>query len=84
MSDMTASCEEFEVTVHTSPGPTCGTFSRLWLSLIGSKGETLPSSVKEDQHLLPGSVSFTMFLYTTKEQLVLLQPQRICQDLSIF
>ncbi|XP_072231344.1 hydroperoxide isomerase ALOXE3 [Leuresthes tenuis] len=56
MSDMTASCEQFEVTVHTSPGPTCGTFSLLWLSLIGSEGETPPSSLNPDQHLLPGSV----------------------------
>ncbi|XP_068436968.1 polyunsaturated fatty acid lipoxygenase ALOX15B [Clinocottus analis] len=47
---------EFEVTVHTSPGPTCGTFNRLWLSLIGSQGETPPISVSEgDHHLLPGS-----------------------------
>uniref|UniRef100_A0A8C2XDV6 Uncharacterized protein n=1 Tax=Cyclopterus lumpus TaxID=8103 RepID=A0A8C2XDV6_CYCLU len=51
-----ASCQEFEVTVHTSPGPTCGTFSRLWLNLIGSQGETPPISVSEgDHHLLPGS-----------------------------
>ncbi|XP_056253527.1 hydroperoxide isomerase ALOXE3 [Seriola aureovittata] len=57
MSDMTASCQEFEVTVHTSPGPTCGTYSRLWLNLIGSQGETPPTSVNEgDRHLLPGSV----------------------------
>ncbi|XP_038564779.1 polyunsaturated fatty acid lipoxygenase ALOX15B isoform X2 [Micropterus salmoides] len=56
MSDMKASCQEFEVTVHTSPGTTCGTFSRLWLSLIGSQGETPPISVNEgDSHLLPGS-----------------------------
>nr|XP_046267353.1 polyunsaturated fatty acid lipoxygenase ALOX15B [Scatophagus argus]XP_046267354.1 polyunsaturated fatty acid lipoxygenase ALOX15B [Scatophagus argus] len=51
-----ASCQEFEVTVHTSPGPTCGTFNRLWLNLIGSQGETPPVSVNEgDVHLLPGS-----------------------------
>ncbi|XP_042355980.1 polyunsaturated fatty acid lipoxygenase ALOX15B isoform X2 [Plectropomus leopardus] len=49
-----ASCPEFEVTVHTSPGPTCGTFSCLWINLIGSQGETPPISV--DDHLLPGSV----------------------------
>ncbi|XP_070773472.1 polyunsaturated fatty acid lipoxygenase ALOX15B [Enoplosus armatus] len=56
MSDMKPSSQEFEVTVHTSPGPTCGTFSRLWLNLIGSQGETLPISVNEgDHHLLPGS-----------------------------
>ncbi|KAM7373859.1 hypothetical protein PAMP_006549 [Pampus punctatissimus] len=54
--DMMASCQEFEVTVYTSAGPTCGTFSRLWLNLIGSQGETLPISVNEgDLHLLPGS-----------------------------
>uniref|UniRef100_A0A3B5AMP0 Hydroperoxide isomerase ALOXE3-like n=1 Tax=Stegastes partitus TaxID=144197 RepID=A0A3B5AMP0_9TELE len=48
---------EFEVSVHTSPGPTCGTFSRLWLSLIGSQGETPPLSVNEgERRLLPGSV----------------------------
>uniref|UniRef100_A0A672YF86 Hydroperoxide isomerase ALOXE3-like n=1 Tax=Sphaeramia orbicularis TaxID=375764 RepID=A0A672YF86_9TELE len=47
---------EFQVTVHTSPGPTCGTFSRLWLSLIGSVGETPPISVTEvGRCLLPGS-----------------------------
>ncbi|KAI9522764.1 hypothetical protein NQZ68_033099 [Dissostichus eleginoides] len=51
-----ASCQEFEVTVHTSPGLTCGTFSRLWLNLIGSEGETPPIVVNEgDRHLLPGS-----------------------------
>ncbi|XP_037603547.1 polyunsaturated fatty acid lipoxygenase ALOX15B [Sebastes umbrosus] len=56
MSDVTASCQEFEVTVHTSPGPTCGTFSHLWLNLIGSQGETPPISVSEgDHHLLAGS-----------------------------
>ncbi|XP_070700224.1 polyunsaturated fatty acid lipoxygenase ALOX15B [Pempheris klunzingeri] len=56
MADTTASCQEFEVTVHTSPGPTCGTFSRLWLSLIGSQGETPPISVNEDgRHLVSGS-----------------------------
>ncbi|XP_042288292.1 polyunsaturated fatty acid lipoxygenase ALOX15B [Thunnus maccoyii] len=53
---MMTSCQEFEVTVHTSPGPTCGTFSRLWLNLIGSQGETTPISVNEgDLHLHPGS-----------------------------
>nr|XP_024655757.1 hydroperoxide isomerase ALOXE3 [Maylandia zebra] len=52
-----ASCQEFEVTVHTSPGPTCGTFSHLWLSLIGSEGETPPIRVTDgNSHLLPGSV----------------------------
>ncbi|KAI4791212.1 hypothetical protein KUCAC02_034141 [Chaenocephalus aceratus] len=51
-----ASCQEFEVTVHTSPGLTCGTFSRLWLNLIGSEGETPPIVVNGgDRHLLPGS-----------------------------
>ncbi|KAF3705496.1 Arachidonate 15-lipoxygenase B [Channa argus] len=56
MSNMTASCQEFEVTVHTSPGPTCGTFNRLWLNLIGSEGETPPIVVNEDdRHLLSGS-----------------------------
>ncbi|XP_036974769.1 polyunsaturated fatty acid lipoxygenase ALOX15B isoform X2 [Acanthopagrus latus] len=52
-----ASCQEFEVTVHTSPGPTCGTYNHLSLNLIGSQGETPPISVNEDDHhLLPGSV----------------------------
>ncbi|XP_049895442.1 polyunsaturated fatty acid lipoxygenase ALOX15B [Epinephelus moara] len=51
---MMASCQEFEVTVHTSPGPTCGTFNCLWLSLIGSEGETPPISIND--HLLPGSM----------------------------
>ncbi|XP_020489030.2 polyunsaturated fatty acid lipoxygenase ALOX15B [Labrus bergylta] len=54
---MSTSCHEFEVTVHTSPGPTSGTFSRLWLNLIGSHGETPPLSVSEGGCLLlPGSV----------------------------
>lgn len=44
----------FEVKVHTSPGPKCGTFNYLWLKLIGSEGETLPVYV--DEHLVPGSV----------------------------
>ncbi|XP_026213280.1 hydroperoxide isomerase ALOXE3 isoform X2 [Anabas testudineus] len=52
-----ASRREFEVTVYTSPGPTCGTFSRLWLSLIGSQGETPPITVNEgERHLVSGSV----------------------------
>ncbi|XP_040906769.1 polyunsaturated fatty acid lipoxygenase ALOX15B [Toxotes jaculatrix] len=51
-----ASCHEFEVTVHTSSGPTCGSFSCLWLSLIGLQGETPPITANEgDRHLLPGS-----------------------------
>lgn len=59
MSDTTASCQEFEVTVRTSAGPTCGTFSHLWLTLIGSQGETRPVCVTEgNSPLLPGSVSF--------------------------
>ncbi|TMS14027.1 Arachidonate 15-lipoxygenase B [Larimichthys crocea] len=57
ISNIMASCEEFEVTVHTSPGPTCGTFNRLWLTLIGLQGETPPITVnKGDHHLLPGSM----------------------------
>lgn len=57
---MMTSCQEFEVTVHTSPGPTCGTFNRLLLSLIGSQEETPSITVNEEgHHLLPGSVSFT-------------------------
>uniref|UniRef100_A0A3B4A8H3 Lipoxygenase domain-containing protein n=1 Tax=Periophthalmus magnuspinnatus TaxID=409849 RepID=A0A3B4A8H3_9GOBI len=45
------------VSVWTSPGPTCGSFSRLWVSLIGSEGETPPTCVTHgDQRLLPGSV----------------------------
>uniref|UniRef100_A0A665TPT2 Zgc:152891 n=2 Tax=Echeneis naucrates TaxID=173247 RepID=A0A665TPT2_ECHNA len=55
MSDKMTSCQDFEVTVHTSPGLTCGTFSRLWISLIGSQGETPPTRLN-DAHLLPGSV----------------------------
>lgn len=51
-------CQEFEVTVHTSPGPTCGTYSHLYLSLIGSQGETPPIAVNNDHPLLPGAVSF--------------------------
>uniref|UniRef100_A0A3Q4MYG0 Zgc:152891 n=1 Tax=Neolamprologus brichardi TaxID=32507 RepID=A0A3Q4MYG0_NEOBR len=44
-------------TVHTSPGPTCGTFSHLWLSLIGSEGETPPIRVTDgNSHLLPGLI----------------------------
>ncbi|KAF0022816.1 hypothetical protein F2P81_024797 [Scophthalmus maximus] len=46
----------FEVTVHTSPGPTSGTFNRLWLNLIGSQGETPPLRVNQGKHhLLAGS-----------------------------
>ncbi|XP_059207913.1 hydroperoxide isomerase ALOXE3 [Centropristis striata] len=53
---MTTSCQEFEVAVHTSPGLTCGSSSRLWLNLIGSQGETPPISVNEgERQLLPGS-----------------------------
>lgn len=44
----------FEVKVHTSSGPKCGTFNSLWLKLIGSDGETPPVYVNE--HLVPGSV----------------------------
>ncbi|XP_069001797.1 hydroperoxide isomerase ALOXE3 [Embiotoca jacksoni] len=56
MSNTTTSCQEFEVTIHTSPGSTCGTFSRLWLTLIGSESETPPISMNEgDRRLLPGS-----------------------------
>lgn len=44
----------FEVKVHTSSGPKCGTFNSLWLKLIGSDEETLPVYVNE--HLVPGSV----------------------------
>ncbi|XP_028277858.1 arachidonate 15-lipoxygenase B [Parambassis ranga] len=48
--------QEFEVTVHTSAGATCGTFCRLWLSLIGSEGETASVLVNDgDRRLLPGS-----------------------------
>lgn len=55
---MMASTQEFEVTIHTSPYPTSGTFSRLWLSLIGSRGETPPIMVNEgERHLLSASVS---------------------------
>ncbi|XP_043997692.1 polyunsaturated fatty acid lipoxygenase ALOX8 [Gambusia affinis] len=53
-------CQEFEVTVHTSPGPTCGTYNRLRLSLIGSQGETPPITVNDDHHLLPGSTCLVL------------------------
>ncbi|KAG8008381.1 Arachidonate 15-lipoxygenase B, partial [Nibea albiflora] len=57
VSNIMASCQEFEVTVHTSPGPSCGTFNRLWLTLIGLQGETPPVTMnKGDHHLLPGSM----------------------------
>ncbi|KAM3601904.1 uncharacterized protein V6R79_020922 [Siganus canaliculatus] len=53
---MTGDENQFEVTVHTSPGPTCGTFNVLRLSLIGSQGETPSICVNEGgRHLLPGS-----------------------------
>nr|XP_015798083.2 hydroperoxide isomerase ALOXE3 [Nothobranchius furzeri] len=52
---MMTSCQEFEVTVHTSPGPTCGTFNHLWLRLIGSQSETPPICVTQGSHLLSGS-----------------------------
>ncbi|XP_037544112.1 polyunsaturated fatty acid lipoxygenase ALOX15B [Nematolebias whitei] len=55
VSGMTTSCQEFDVTVYTSPGATCGTYNHLWLSLIGSQSQTPPISVNADQHLLPGS-----------------------------
>ncbi|XP_075994012.1 polyunsaturated fatty acid lipoxygenase ALOX15B [Genypterus blacodes] len=54
MCNMETSCQEFEVTVHTSPGLTCGTYSHLSLSLIGSQAETPPITVS-DADLLPGS-----------------------------
>ncbi|XP_015227315.1 PREDICTED: hydroperoxide isomerase ALOXE3-like [Cyprinodon variegatus] len=54
------SCQEFEVTVYTSPGPTCGTYSRLYLSLIGSQVETPPIIVNNDHHLLPGSTCLVL------------------------
>ncbi|MED6264270.1 hypothetical protein CHARACLAT_013037 [Characodon lateralis] len=54
------SCQEFQVTVHTSPGPTCGTYNRLYLSLIGSHGETPPIPVNNDHHLLPGSTCLVL------------------------
>ncbi|XP_007540983.2 arachidonate 15-lipoxygenase B [Poecilia formosa] len=53
-------CQEFEVMVHTSPGPTCGTFNRLRLSLIGSQGETPPVTVNDGHHLLPGSTCLVL------------------------
>ncbi|MEQ2209494.1 hypothetical protein XENOCAPTIV_030881, partial [Xenoophorus captivus] len=56
------SCQEFQVTVHTSPGPTCGTYNRLYLSLIGSHGETPPIPVNNDHHLLPGSVMLSRWI----------------------
>uniref|UniRef100_A0A3Q2U365 Zgc:152891 n=1 Tax=Fundulus heteroclitus TaxID=8078 RepID=A0A3Q2U365_FUNHE len=54
------SCQEFEVTVHTSPGTTCGTYSRLYLSLIGSQGETPPVTVNDKHHLLAGSTCLVL------------------------
>lgn len=54
-SGLMDSALEFEVKLHTSPGPKCGTFNSLWLKLIGSEQETLPVNVNE--HLVPGSVS---------------------------
>lgn len=76
-----ASCQEFEVTVHTSPGPTCGTYNRLWLNLIGSQGETPPISVNEgDHHLLPGSVSFIRF-YTNRTVRDELESVKLNKDL---
>ncbi|XP_046899131.1 polyunsaturated fatty acid lipoxygenase ALOX15B [Hypomesus transpacificus] len=54
---MASPMEEFQVSIHTSPGLTSGTYSNLWIALIGSEGETLPLSISlADQHLLPGSV----------------------------
>ncbi|XP_035480330.2 polyunsaturated fatty acid lipoxygenase ALOX15B isoform X3 [Scophthalmus maximus] len=54
--DTMAPGQVFEVTVHTSPGPTSGTFNRLWLNLIGSQGETPPLRVNQGKHhLLAGS-----------------------------
>ncbi|XP_072317865.1 hydroperoxide isomerase ALOXE3 [Eucyclogobius newberryi] len=46
----------YQVSVWTSPGLTCGSFSHLWLSLIGSEGETPPICVTHgNQRLLPGN-----------------------------
>ena len=57
---MASPMEEFQVSIHTSPGLTSGTYSNLGIALIGSEGEPLPLSISlADQHLLPGSVSFT-------------------------
>ncbi|CAB1323240.1 unnamed protein product, partial [Coregonus sp. 'balchen'] len=36
-SVMASAMEEFQVTVHTLPAPTSGTYSILWLTLIGSE-----------------------------------------------
>lgn len=65
LSGMMDSCLRFEVKVHTSPGPTCGTFNRLWLNLIGSQGETPPVCMNE--HLLPGSVCAVLFCLEKSE-----------------
>ncbi|KAM4547140.1 polyunsaturated fatty acid lipoxygenase ALOX15B [Fundulus diaphanus] len=54
------SCQEFEVTVHTSPGATCGTYGRLYLSLIGSQGQTPPVTVNDKHHLLAGSTCLVL------------------------
>uniref|UniRef100_A0AAV2K366 Arachidonate 15-lipoxygenase B-like n=1 Tax=Knipowitschia caucasica TaxID=637954 RepID=A0AAV2K366_KNICA len=47
----------YQVSVWTSPGLSCGSFSHLWLSLIGSEGETPPTCLTSGtQHLISGSV----------------------------
>lgn len=62
LSGMMDSCLRFEVKIHTSPGPNCGTFNHLWLNLIGSQGETPPVCMNE--HLLPGSVCSVLLYFT--------------------
>ncbi|XP_026859202.2 polyunsaturated fatty acid lipoxygenase ALOX15B isoform X1 [Electrophorus electricus] len=48
--------EEFHVTIRTSLVPLSGSYSTLWVSLVGSQCECLPVKVVPDgQCLLPGS-----------------------------
>ncbi|XP_076835888.1 polyunsaturated fatty acid lipoxygenase ALOX15B isoform X2 [Brachyhypopomus gauderio] len=48
--------EGFHVTIRTSLGPLSGSYGTLWVSLIGSRCESLPVKVVPDgQCLLPGS-----------------------------
>ncbi|KAM9332764.1 polyunsaturated fatty acid lipoxygenase ALOX15B [Pholidichthys leucotaenia] len=53
---MAFSPQEFEVSVCTSSAKFSGTFSRLWVTLIGSEGETTPVSPNNGEELLPLSV----------------------------
>ncbi|KAJ8387878.1 hypothetical protein AAFF_G00149130 [Aldrovandia affinis] len=54
---MSAEMEVYEVTLRTSPTPRAGTYCMMRVTLIGVRGESLPTSLDHEwQHLTPGSV----------------------------